>query len=93
MTEEEKAPSISVQDVPDPISELRSMMKEQQAVIVKQNEMIKSLVARMNENEKLMSASPSPSVKASEPPKEDPQDIAYRAMLAELGVTDLKKEE
>lgn len=86
MTEEEKVPSISVQDVPDPISELRNILKEQQAVIVKQNEAIKSLVARMNENEKLMSASPSPSVKASEPPKEDPQDTAYRAMLAELGI-------
>ena len=86
MTEEEKVPSISVQDVPDPISELRNILKEQQAVIVKQNEAIKSLVARMNENEKLMSASPSPSVKASELPKEDPQDTAYRAMLAELGI-------
>ena len=86
MTEDEKVPSISVQDVPDPISELRNILKEQQAVIVKQNEAIKSLVARMNENEKLMSASPSPSVKASELPKEDPQDTAYRAMLAELGI-------
>lgn len=86
MTEDEKAPSISVSDVPDPISELRAMLKEQQSIIIKQNEAIKSLTARMNENEKLVSASPSPSAKAEEPPKENPQDVAYRAMLAELGI-------
>ena len=86
MTEDEKAPSISVSDVPDPISELRAMLKEQQSIIIKQNEAIKSLTARMNENEKLVSASPSPSAKAEEPAKENPQDVAYRAMLAELGI-------
>ena len=88
MTEEEKSPSISVNDVPDPITELRNILKEQQSVIVKQNEAIKALTARMNENEKYISASPSPSAKAEEPPKENPQDIAYRAMLKEMGISD-----
>ena len=88
MTEEEKAPSISVSDVPDPIAELRNILKEQQAVIVKQNEALKSLTARLNEQEKLISASPSPVAKEKEPPQEDPQDLAYKSMLAELGIKD-----
>ena len=81
---EETVPSLSVSDVPDPIEELRNILKEQQSVIVKQNEAIKALTARMNENEKIISASPS--AKAEEPPKENPQDIAYRAMLKEMGI-------
>lgn len=88
---EEKAPSISVKDVPDPIAELRNILKEQQAVIVKQNEALKSLTARLNEQEKLISASPSLEAKEKEPLKEDPQDLAYRSMLAELGI-DTKEE-
>lgn len=92
MTEEEKAPSISVKDVPDPVSELRNILKEQQAVIVKQNEAIKSLTARLNEQEKLISAAPSSQTKEQEPAQEDPQDTAYRAMLAELGIKDIKEE-
>ena len=92
MTEEEKAPSISVSDVPDPVTELRNILKEQQAVIVKQNEAIKSLTARMNEQEKLISASPSPVAKEKEPAKVDPQEVAYMSMLAELGITDVKEE-
>lgn len=85
---EEKAPSISVSDVPDPVAELRNILKEQQAVIVKQNEAIKSLTARMNEQEKLASASPSLPAKEKEPEQVDPQDIAYKSMLAELGIKD-----
>ena len=92
MTEEEKAPSISVKDVPDPITELRNILKEQQAVIVKQNEALKSLTARLNEQEKLISASPSPQAKEKEPAQEDAQDIAYKSMLAELGIKDIKEE-
>lgn len=83
---DEKAPSISVNDVPDPMAELRSILKEQQAVIVKQNEAIKSLTARMNEQEKLISAAPSQPAKEQEPAQADPQDIAYKSMLAELGI-------
>ena len=81
---EEKAPSISVNDVPDPISDLRNILKKQQAIILKQNEAIKSLTARMNENEKLAAAAPSDA--AAEPPKEDPQTVAFKAMLKEMGI-------
>lgn len=91
MTEEEKAPSISVKDVPDPIAELREMLKEQQAVIVQQNEAIKSLTARMNENEKMAAAAPQAA--AAEQPKEDPQTAAYHAMLKEMGINENIKEE
>lgn len=83
MTEEEV--KMTVNDVPDPIAELRAMLKEQQTIIVKQNEAIKSLTARMNENEKLVSASPSSSEKTKEP-EVNPQDIAYKAMLKEMGI-------
>lgn len=91
MTEEEKAPSISVKDVPDPIAELRNILKEQQAVIVKQNEAIKALTARMNESEKLAAAAATPA--AAEQPKEDPQTAAYHAMLKEMGIDENMKEE
>ena len=56
MTEE--IPSISVQDVPDPIDDLRKILKEQQAVITKHNEAIKALTQRMNEQDKLSAAAP-----------------------------------
>lgn len=81
---EEKVPTISVNDVPDPVSDLRNILKEQRAIILKQNEAIKSLTARMNENEKLAAAAPSGA--AAEPPKEDPQTVAYKAMLKEMGI-------
>ena len=83
---EESVPSISVQDVPDPVADLRAILKEQQAVIVKQNEAIKSLTARMNENEKLAAAAPAASQPAAAEPKKSPQDIAYEAMLREMGI-------
>jgi uncharacterized coiled-coil protein SlyX len=89
---EEKAPEIKVQDVPDPIAELRNILKEQQAVIVKQNEAIKSLTARMNENEK-MAAAAAAAPAAPEQPKEDPQTAAYHAMLKEMGIDVNIKEE
>ena len=83
---EEKAPSISVKDVPDPITELRNILNEQQAVIVKQNEALKSLTTRMNESEKLAAAAAAAPA-AAEQPKEDPQTSAYNAMLKEMGIT------
>lgn len=89
---EEKAPEIKVQDVPDPITELRNILKEQQAVIVKQNEAIKALTARMNESEKLAAAAAAAPA-AAEQPKEDPQTTAYNAMLKEMGITENIKEE
>ena len=82
---EEKAPSITVKDVPDPVAELRKILKEQQAIILKQNEAIKSLTVRMNENEKLAAAA-APSGTAAEPPKEDPQTVAFKAILKEMGI-------
>lgn len=88
---DEKIPEIKVQDVPDPIAELRNILKEQQAVIVKQNEAIKSLTARMNESEKLAAAAPQAA--AAEPKKEDPQTAAYNAMLKEMGINENIKEE
>lgn len=83
--EEEQPVSISVQDVPDPVSELRKMIKERDAVILKQNEAIKSLTDRMNDFEKLASAAPAqaPVVQA---PEQNPQDAAYDAMLREMGI-------
>lgn len=89
---DEKIPEIKVQDVPDPITELRNILKEQQAVIVKQNEAIKSLTARMNESEKLAAAAPKAAA-AAEPEKEDPQTAAYNAMLKEMGINENIKEE
>ena len=85
MTEE--IPSISVQDVPDPIDDLRKILKEQQAVITKHNEAIKALTQRMNEQDKLSAAAPAAQVQA-EPavPEKTPQDAAYEAMLREMGI-------
>ena len=85
MTEE--VPSISVQDVPDPIADLRKLLNEQQAVIVKQNEAIKALTERMNEADKLAAAAPAPQAAAAAPaPEKSPQDAAYEAMLREMGI-------
>lgn len=87
---EEQTPKISVSDVPDPISELRAIVKEQQQIILKQNDAIKDLSARMTQAEKMAAAAPVPA--EPEPVKEapSPQDAAYEAMLAEWGI---KKEE
>lgn len=85
---EEKAPTISIADVPDPLIEIRNTLKDQQAVIVKQNEAIKALTARLNEAEKVAAAAPAPAAQEQEQPKESPQDIAYKAMLKEMGITE-----
>ena len=83
---EEKVPTISVNDVPDPISDLRNILNKQQAIILKQNEEIKSLTVRMNENEKLAAAAPAAEPQAAAEPKKSPQDEAYDAMLREMGI-------
>lgn len=83
---EEEIPTLTLNDVPDPVQELRNMIKEQQAIILKQNEAIKSLTVRMNESEKLSAAAPAEQVQAAAPVKEDPQEAAYKAMLKELGI-------
>ena len=85
MTEE--IPSITVQDVPDPIEDLRKILNEQQAVIVKQNEAIKALTQRMNEADKLAAAAPAQLAQAAPSvPEKSPQDAAYEAMLREMGI-------
>lgn len=84
---EEQTPTISVSDVPDPISELRAIVKEQQQIIVKQNEALKDLSVRMTAAEKIASASPAPAQQVQEAePAPSPQDAAYEAMLKEWGI-------
>ena len=68
----------------DPISELRKIVNEQNAVILKQNEALKSLTARMNENEKAAAASPVSETKKE--PEESPQDRAWKAMMKEFNI-------
>ena len=93
MTEEEiniDEPSV------DPIEELRKLVSEQRDVILKQNETIKKLETRMNDFDRKSTASVAvkaeekPEVKAPEP---DPQEVAYRAMLREMGIEDNKEPE
>lgn len=84
---DETAPSISVSDVPDPISDLRAIVNEQQQVILKQNDALRDLSARMAAAEKIAAAAPAPSVQAAEAePAVSPQDAAYEAMLREWGI-------
>ena len=84
---EENVPSLTVSDVPDPIEDLRKILNEQQAVIVKQNEAIKALTQRMNEQDKLAAAAPAQQAAAAAPaPEKSPQDLAYEAMLKEMGI-------
>ena len=88
MTDEQ----INIDDpaTPDPIEELRKIINEQKDVIVKQNESIKKLETRLNDIDRKTTASASAvktetEVKVPEP---DPQDVAYRAMLREMGIED-----
>lgn len=83
MTEESVIETVP-QETADPIAELREMIKEQNAVILKQNETIKSLMSRMNESEKVASATP---VK-QEPkePEKSPQDRAWESMMKEMNI-------
>lgn len=87
MTDEQ----INIDDpaTPDPIEELRKIVNEQKDVIVKQNESIKKLEMRLNDYDRKTTASAG-TPKAEEPktPEPDPQDVAYRAMLREMGIED-----
>lgn len=87
MTEE----NINIDDpvTPDPIEELRKIVNEQKDVIVKQNESIKKLEMRLNDYDRKTTASAGVA-KTEEPkiPEPDPQDVAYRAMLREMGIDD-----
>lgn len=75
---------------PDPIEELRKIVNEQKDVIVKQNESIKRLEARLNDYDRKSTASAGAKTEDSKPavPEPDPQDVAYRAMLREMGIND-----
>ena len=74
--------------VPDPIEELRKIVNEQRDVIVKQNESIKRLESRLNDFDRKSTASAGVKTEDSKPavPEPDPQDVAYRAMLREMGI-------
>lgn len=81
---EESSPKLEVDLKEDPISELRKIVNEQNAVILEQNKAIKSLTARMNESEKAAAASPVS--QAQKEPEESPQDRAWKAMMKELNI-------
>lgn len=83
MTEEE-VPKLEVDITEDPISELKKIVNEQSQVILKQNEAIKSLTARMNESEKVAAASPA--APAPKEPEKSPQDRAWEAMMKEMKI-------
>lgn len=74
-----------VPDQPDPIAELRKIVNEQSAVIMKQNEAIKALTARMNESEKTAAAAPAAPA-APQPPQKSPQEIAWESMMKEFNI-------
>ena len=84
MTEESVKEGI-VPDQPDPIAELRKIVNEQSAVIMKQNEAIKALTARMNETEKTAAAAPAAPA-APQPPQKSPQEIAWESMMKEFNI-------
>lgn len=69
----------------DPIAELKKMISEQNAVILKQNEMLKTLNDRINETEKTAAASPAAKSKPAEPQK-SPQEIAWESMMKEMKI-------
>lgn len=88
--------NIDEPSVADPIEELRKLVSEQRDVILKQNETIKKLESRMNDFDRKSTASATkvaeekPEIKVPEP---DPQEVAYRAMLREMGIEDNKEPE
>ena len=72
----------------DPIEDVRKVAEELQKVVVAQNETIKRLEAKMNDIDRKTTASSAPAAKKEEPkvPEPDPQEVAYRAMLREMGI-------
>lgn len=82
MTEDSVIETVNTEE--NSLAELKKMIADQQKVIMQQNEAIKSLTARMNESEKIASASP---VKTEpEVPKKSAQDIAWESMMKELNI-------
>lgn len=82
---EESVKENIVPDQPDPIAELKKIVNEQSAVIMKQNEAIKALTARMNETEKTAAAAPAAPA-APQPPQKSPQEIAWESMMKEFNI-------
>lgn len=84
MTEESVIEKVVTEEA-DPIADLKKMITEQNAVILKQNEAIKNLTMRINESEKSASATP---VAKSEPavPQKSPQEIAWESMMKEMNI-------
>ncbi len=82
---EEVTPTLTAKETPDPIAELRKIVNEQNAVILKQQESIKALTERMNESEKVAGAAPAQSAAPAEPQK-SPQDIAWESMMKEMNI-------
>ena len=75
---------------PDVLEELRKIVNEQKEVIVAQNEAIKKLEGRVNDIDRKTTASGSAKKEEVKPsvPEPDPQEVAYRAMLREMGIED-----
>ena len=75
----------------DPIEELRKLVSEQRDVI------LKKLESRMNDFDRKSTASATAKVAEEKPeikvPEPDPQEVAYRAMLREMGIDDNKEPE
>ena len=68
----------------DPIASLKKMINEQNAVILKQNEAIKNLTVRINESEKITSATP---VKTEETePVKSAQELAWESLMKEMNL-------
>ena len=82
---EEVTPTLTAKEKPDPIAELRKIVNEQNAVILKQQESIKALTERMNESEKVAGAAPAQTAVPAEPEK-SPQDRAWEAMMKEMNI-------
>ena len=82
---EEVTPTLTAKETPDPIAELRKIVNEQNAVILKQQESIKALTERMNESEKVAGAAPAQTA-APAGPEKSPQDRAWEAMMKEMNI-------
>ena len=89
MTDDQKTDLDGSSDNPyDPIEDVKKVAEELQKVVVAQNETIKRLEAKMNDIDRKTTASSAPSAKKEDPkvPEPDPQEVAYRAMLREMGI-------
>ena len=85
MTEDSVIETVTTEEAEVTLADLKKMISEQNAVILKQNEAIKSLTARINDSEKSASATP---VARSEPevPKKSPQELAWESMMKEMNI-------